>query len=349
MTEGLLETRAPARARCRTLRTPSLGMAPFAVSAPGKAFLIGEYAVLEGADAVVMAVSRRVVLRRAAGRMRPLVARARHAAAESLGCPDLAATPWNADSSALYHERRKLGLGSSAAVVVGAVASVFHESGEAISSPEVRQRIREVARGVHDSFQRTVGSGADIAASVLGGYVVLRRGAQDRTEFSAWRLAPGVRLAFLWSGRPASTRAMLRAVRRLRAAQPRAYERLIADMAIAARGFAREGRTDARVVFDAAGGYGRLMDRLGRLAGVPIVSPFAAAVDRAARRFGGAAKPSGAGGGDIVVVALPEDADIEAFRAAIGPKTHVFLDLDVDPCGVRVDPAPRSGEEVGCP
>lgn len=324
-------------------------IAPVIVSAPGKAFLIGEYAVLEGADAVVMAVSRRVVLRRATGPMRALVARGRHVAAESLGRPDLAATSWHADSSALYHGRRKLGLGSSAAVVVAAVASVFHESGEAIESPEVQRRIQDLARGVHDSYQRAVGSGADIAASVLGGTVVLRPGAQDRLEFSSWRLAPGVRLAFVWSGRPASTRAMLRAVRRLRAARPRAYGRVIADMAVAARGFAREGGADARVLFDAAACYGRLMDRLGRLAGVPIVSPFAAAVARAARRFGGAAKPSGAGGGDIVVAALPEDADIAAFCAAIGPGGHEFLDLDVDPCGVRVEPASRAGEEVKCP
>lgn len=311
---------------------------PCAISAPGKAFLIGEYAVLEGADAVVMAVSRRVVLRQATGRMRPLVARARRAAAEFLGRPDLAGTAWRADSSALYHGRRKLGLGSSAAVVVAAVASAFHESGEAITSPEVRRRIWDVARGVHDSFQRAAGSGGDLAASVHGGYLVLRRGDSGLPECSPWRLAPGVRLAFLWSGRPASTRVMVEACRRVRSA--RAYDRLIASLASVAHDLVRRGPDDARVVIATFEEYRNLMDRLGRLAGLPIVDPFVESVAQAARRFGGAAKPSGAGGGDIVVAALPADVDWRAFREAVGPGPHEFLDLDGDPWGVRAEPGP---------
>ncbi len=320
-------------------RVATHGDAPAcAISAPGKAFLIGEYAVLEGADAVVMAVSRRVVLRRTAGRMRPLVARARRAAAESLGHPDLAETAWRADSSALYRGRRKLGLGSSAAVVVAAVASAFHEAGEAITSPEVRRRIWDVAHGVHDSFQRAAGSGGDLAASVHGGCVVLWRGDSGRPECSPWHLAPGVRLAFVWSGRPASTRTMVEACRQVRSAL--AYHRLIADLASVARDLVLRGPQDARVVIAAFEQYRDLMDRLGRSAGVPIVDPFVESVARAARRFGGAAKPSGAGGGDIVVAALPADADWRAFREAVGPGPHEFLDLDVDPSGVRVEPRP---------
>jgi len=49
--------------------------------------------------------------------------------------------------------------------------------------------------------------------------------------------------------------------------------------------------------------------RLGDAAGAPIVTPLDERVAEVARRHGGAAKPSGAGGGELAVVfALGEEA-----------------------------------------
>lgn len=310
---------------------------PLNISSPGKAFLIGEYAVLEGATAVVMAVSRRVKLYRTAGKMRPLVARARRAAAEYLGRLDLISHSWEADSSALYHGRQKLGLGSSAAVAAAAVASTFYEVGEAIELPEVRRRVFEVSNRVHEEFRGGRGSGADVAASVFGGIIAFRREATGQIHLSSWEMPPEIRLVGVWSGQEASTCQMVRAVRRLRDSSHGRYRRLVEQMGLVADRFARDGSRDANALFAAMQEYLDLMRRLGRLAGVPIVTPFASLVAQAAHDCGGAAKPSGAGGGDIVVAAMPRNADIEAFRAALGPGGHWFLDLGVDPEGVRTE------------
>src|SRR5438067_1243374 len=100
--------------------------------APGKAMLFGEYAVLEGAPALLAA------------------------------CPPSA--PLHVDSSALTADGaggRKLGLGSSAAVTV----AVFGEQRQDLSRIE-RWR---TCRAAHDRAQGHPGSGADIAAALWGG------------------------------------------------------------------------------------------------------------------------------------------------------------------------------------
>ena len=91
------------------------------VVAPGKIFLIGEYAVLDGAPAVVAAVSRAAVGQFVPGfeASSPFVAEAVQAALAGIG-DHASALPVGSvmvDSSALSMNGKKLGLGSSAAVV----------------------------------------------------------------------------------------------------------------------------------------------------------------------------------------------------------------------------------------
>lgn len=311
--------------------------APFVVSAPGKVFLMGEYAVLEGADAVVMAVSRRVRARRGHGRMRPLVARARRLAAWSLGQPHLGAIPWEADSSPLYHGRTKMGLGSSAAISAASVASVFVESGEDITAAEVRHQIWDIAHRAHVEWSRSRGSGADVAASVFGGFVRFRQDGPNAARIESWAPPPGIRFVFVWSKQDARTQTMIRRVRRVQRVFPGTYRRFVDEMGEVSRRFVEGGTRDAKVLIESVDRYQHLLTWLGRLAGVPIVTPLASAIHAVAREFGGAAKPSGAGGGDLVVAFLSEDVDIAAFGARFGPVSPEFVDLDMDPDGVRVE------------
>src|SRR5215468_7013869 len=96
-------------------------------TAPGKLILTGEYAVLDGAPAIVVAVDRRAIARRNAtprGSSPFLVAVAEEIAARR-GASDpaaRAALEVSVDSTAFYNRAQKLGLGSSAAVTVAATA-----------------------------------------------------------------------------------------------------------------------------------------------------------------------------------------------------------------------------------
>ncbi|HEY3356298.1 MAG TPA: hypothetical protein VGQ83_23805, partial [Polyangia bacterium] len=78
----------------------------------------------------------------------------------------------------------------------------------------------------------------------------------------------------------------------------------------------------------------RVLEELGEAAGVAIVSPACRALADAAEALGGAAKPSGAGGGDLAVALVPPEA-ADALRAASPLRS---LALDLDPSGVMLAP-----------
>src|SRR6185295_6697990 len=124
----------PAAHRRATLAGMSTGVAAMIATAPGKLILTGEYAVLDGAPAVVVAVDRRAVARRHAtprGSSPFLVAVAEEIAARR-GANDpaaRAALEVSVDSTAFYNRAQKLGLGSSAAVTVAATALSLDPTG----------------------------------------------------------------------------------------------------------------------------------------------------------------------------------------------------------------------------
>src|SRR5256885_8064978 len=96
-------------------------------TAPGKLIVTGEYAVLDGAPAIVLAIDRRAIAQRNAtprGSSPFLLAVADEIAARRGPSDEAtrAALEISVDSTAFYHQLTKLGLGSSAAVTVAATA-----------------------------------------------------------------------------------------------------------------------------------------------------------------------------------------------------------------------------------
>jgi phosphomevalonate kinase len=187
-------------------------------TAPGKLILTGEYAVLDGAPALVIAVDRRVIARRNVGPrgssefllaiVDEIIARKGkdHPAAR-------AATEIVVDSSAFYvpaassrsaaRARRstgsspaidvsvgmpgaqKLGIGSSAAVTVAATALALAADCETMPVID-REEVLAIASAAHAAAQGprgARGSGADIASAVFGGVIAYQRETPDRV---AW-------------------------------------------------------------------------------------------------------------------------------------------------------------------
>src|SRR3954469_10888843 len=149
-------------------------------TAPGKLIVTGEYAVLDGAPAIVVAVDRRAIARRNAtprGSSPFLVAVAEEIAARR-GETDpaaRAALEVSVDSTAFYHRASNLGLGSSNAVTVDATGHALKQSKIATTN---RREILAIALAAHARAQGprgARGSGADIAASVYGGTIAFSR------------------------------------------------------------------------------------------------------------------------------------------------------------------------------
>jgi phosphomevalonate kinase len=294
------------------------------VRAPGKVLLTGAYAVLDGAPAIVVAVDRYAVAdgaRRASAP--PAEVRAAFGAerAPEVDVSDLT------DGAG-----RKLGLGSSAAAVVAAVASRAWERGEDPRLPLVRTRIFRTARAAHARVQNG-GSGVDVAASVHGGALRYSTSGEG-ASLSATDLPARLAMAVFFSGASARTSELRARVDRLRVRDPKAavFAELRAQAERAADAFA----VSARDFVASARAFGATLDALGRAADAPIVPPVFRDLAEAAAAEGAAFLPSGAGGGDVAVW-LGTDLPPPSFSALANARSVKLVPCLIDRGGVRPD------------
>ena len=349
-----------------------------ALSAPGKLVLLGEYAVLRGAPAVVMAVDRRARVELAPSGSElwsvtapPLVAdtlRFTLAADGSLrwlaepsgairrlelvehllgsmvaaGLLDATSLPPAAatlDTRALFEdaagEGLKLGLGSSAAVTVALASALAQWGGRGELLADPLRWLRSLL-ALHRGLQGGRGSGVDLAASLLGGVVSYRLGADGSVAAADPLPMPsGLHLAVVWTGRAADTGSMLRRLdERLAggdASVEAALDRL-AELSVAGSEAFRLGRVGALLA--AVDAYCEAMAALGRAADLPIMSAEHDALRRLARRHGAAYKPSGAGGGDLGLVCSSDQETARAAAAAATASGFRVVPLRLDPSGL---------------
>ncbi len=309
-------------------------------SAPGKMMISGEYAVLVGAPAIVAAVQIRAYARffegapaeqHASASRFPEAHAARKRAEEELGeAPGELAI----DVSELRREGQKLGVGSSSAAAAAAAGAVLAVRGHDLREEKVQRRALAYALEGHRAVAPN-GSGADVAACTLGGFVRYRR-TPGQWDVEADRLAWPKELVWriAWTGQAASTRVLIEKVHALRDRAPRAYEDAMLCLVKESERFVGAfGEVGA--VLEATHRYCDAMDALGRVAGAPIVEERLRKVATLAREAGGAAKPSGAGGGDVALALFASRQDAARFGKACREAGIELLDLELGGPGVR--------------
>jgi phosphomevalonate kinase len=361
-------------------------------SAPGKLILLGEYAVLEGAPALVMAVDRRARVSvtgaatdsadtRAPSCSVSVTAMAPepytangHVAAGQVHWehPDDAtqrmslvsallnarlgsATPPPAESSPplratietidFFQEngvrrKSKLGLGSSAAVTVALAAALDALSGAPLPASET-----DALAGLldlHRRFQSGRGSGADLAASLLGGVVEYElapatKGGNPMPQVARLGLPPELQWAAVWTGRSASTGAFLEALDRWRAQHAAEYgARMDALGQLAREGVAAARLQSATRLLDCAARFGAELGAFGAATGLDIVSAEHAALLGYASRCGVVYKPCGAGGGDLGVAMASDAQALDRFTGLAREQGFMPLPLGLDTDGLQL-------------
>jgi phosphomevalonate kinase len=293
------------------------------VSAPGKLVLMGDYSVVDRGRALVAAVDRRARGQWVDAVKTPPTALVQ-AVLRRAGKADRAL---EIDTSGFFDPNgRKLGLGSSAAASVVAAGLAAGDLG----APAL-----DLALASHREAGGPLGSGVDVAASHRGGVIAASRqpGAIEAlaTEFTALSL-------FVFdTGESASTHDLVaRAVSSPDWAGHAAALASIADRAIEAwRG--QDGPAFLALVRTSASE----LSALGRSAEVPIVTPAVASLILAAELEGGAAKPSGAGGGDVAI-AFGTDPGFGA-RVAARSGLRLIGGLAIDPIGLSAEGAAAAG------
>jgi phosphomevalonate kinase len=292
------------------------------ITAPGKLFFAGEYGVLHGGTAVVAAVDRRVVARFVPGAVpsTPVVAEAvaavrAHCATTGASLPDGAP---EIDSATLSDGGHKLGLGSSAAVAAAAVGVLLEAAGFDVEAE--RSLIFLLADRAHRAAQGGRGSGADVAAAVMGGVLAYTRPEIGAPSLRA--LVPPAQLTpvVVSTGVPSATVGHVTAVERLAARDPGAHARRLREIRRTADAFLQGYEAgDAQAVLQAVGAAHEALGALGRDADLPIVTPALDAAAALARELGGAAKPSGAGGGDVGIAFFADPDSAAVFRTRVVP------------------------------
>jgi len=277
------------------------------VVAPGKVVLLGEYAVLDGAPAVVAAVDRGVACDvEPAPVLSIRTPGDDHFVRAALAAVDAPPatytfTDWNPVRAA-----SKVGLGGSAAATVAAVVAGRLQRGQT-AAPAV---VCAVADRVHRAVQGS-GSGIDVAATAHGG--VLR--------FEAGRVTPmdAVAPSLVFTGHSAQTGP--------RVAQYLSWTERDPFVAQSRALVARFAADPVRVLDEA----GRLLRSMAEQAGVAYWTPQIDAIVTLAAAHGGAAKPSGAGGGDIVVSLFDDPADQQRFEGAAARAGFLPIAVSIAP------------------
>lgn len=245
---------------------------------------------------------------------------ARLLAERGLAAPSLSVSV----GSGLHDNGTKLGLGSSGAVTVAAVAAVASRCGLELSR-ESRFRLAMIATAGLD----VRASGGDLAAGTWGGWITYRapdraavldlarrRGVEEALRapwpgFEVRRLPPpdGLALEVGWTGAPASTTALVSDLYRRPWRGGPSHRRFVAastDAVTAAVSALEKG--DGPALQEQIRCVRRELARLDDEVGLGVFTPRLTALCAAAEAVGGAAKPSGAGGGDCGIALLDAGA-----------------------------------------
>lgn len=310
------------------------------VSAPGKIFIAGEWSVLEGEPAILSAVDARVFVRiravtqglenfNVAAEASPLVAAALMVVKRLLG----GLRPCRLEISPLLFDflgapAGKIGLGSSSATVAACVAALitfFNNGKVGEGEKELVYRLSALA---HFIAQGNRGSLADVAASVYGGNILytppevkwlcenINHNNWHELFYSRW---PGfsvchfpwpkeLKLLIGWSGKNSSTTNLIQQMHSWAGKNCLTKTSIYREMGCVTRTlFSNLTSCTPCLALPNIEMYQSLLLHLAGEAQLPLCTPRLERLCSCAKEAGGAAKLSGAGGGDCGIALVFDD------------------------------------------
>ena len=208
-----------------------MGLKSYKASAPGSLIIMGEHSVLRGKLAIVTAINKRIIVTLQPNKTAKIIINSKDLGVKKYNLDKLAPQkPFEFVLAAILHYKKyftstsgfnlnieadctsTVGLGTSAAVTVATVA-VLHEF--FTQSPIALAMLFKIAKKTMLQVQ-TVGSGADLAASVYGGVVAYK--AKPSYIKKLPHILPG--LTVVYSGYKTKTVTVIKLTERYLQSQP---------------------------------------------------------------------------------------------------------------------------------
>lgn len=242
----------------------------------------------------------------------------------------------------------KYGLGSSAAVVTSAVAAILYQLSPKDATDETIFKLASIAHVVMQGN----GSGADVAASSYGGILKYTSfqaewllEAYNKTssmqellemDWPCFSIEPvlfpkDMHFCVGWTGNPASTGNLVGQIKQLKTDQPERYEQFLSDSEKAVATFIQGMHEEKSATLLEGINKNRFaLKTVGDQAKVEVETPLLSTLCDLAEQYGGAGKPSGAGGGDCGIAFMPSAEKAEALKTAWKKAGIMPLDLQPD-------------------
>lgn len=341
------------------------------VSAPGKMILLGEYAVLEDAPALVCAVKRRASVRIYPGKGNEFSIRS---TSLNIGWQPFILTPHRKirfdpnispvilnklhffsdifesifealkvygslpfvgielETDAFYSHELHRKLGFGSSSAL--TTALTKGMAEAADLKLTDREIFSLALNAHRAAQGKAGSGIDIAACTYGSVLEYKR-EQVPQKILPWKELP---LAVVWTGASASTRKMVQSVSALKVQRASLYAEIMEQLSrFSEQGISayRERRMEAFLT--AAQNFYNALKRLGNESNTSIISKPHRELAEMAARHGLVYKPSGAGGGDIGLLFASSFETLEKVKIKVAKAGYKIIDVEISADGVSVD------------
>ena len=315
--------------------------------APGKAVLTGEYSVLAGGPAVVLATNsfvsislestgseswafetlgfesapelvspERLPASSGSSLISAILKKFGFVTLRDLSDEGLLPSKIITDSSSFFLSGKKLGLGSSAAVCTASYRLLCQVLNR---EPNIKEAI-----DIHRTWQGGAGSGLDVAASWHGQIISFQN-----AESQQFYLPPEIWIEFVWTGKSSTTFDHIRKFQSLTGKQnKKALESLKESSQTTKENFHLQNLLH----------YQKTLKEFDDACGLNIFSPEHNKLGTIAHQNGLAYKPCGAGGGDIGV-AFGDDTNKENRQSFVDSATSagfVCLNLETAEHGVRV-------------
>jgi phosphomevalonate kinase len=335
--------------------------------APGKLVLIGEYAVLEGAPAIAVAVDTRarVSLRSrdsdectliisndksrftfhwtprggidwtepdVGDRGTLLEATVATLAESGLMLNDLPGIELHINSESFYSGADdgtplKLGLGSSAAVSVAVTGALLRLFPD---EQVAKLDLLEICLRGHRRFQGQLGSGIDVASALFGGVIALEPKPGPIPSVTPLTWPDGLFALPVWTGVPASTISMLGSAKAFRAKSPDRHQlhmNALQDIAITA--LAAWRANDSVRLLAMIKKYSRELENYDNDSMIGIFSPPHRSLQQLVTARGAVYKPTGAGGGDCGMAFADNAETIAQLKSELQSQGFMFTDAEL--------------------